>query len=479
MKEEEVSQKLMSYSAGLGSCERVAPQARRNPGRRWAVLAVVPAVLAFGLVGVLVGPRVAAAATLRRFQAAITNAESMDARWSFQDQSGTWFPVGRRSYELGEWRMDFSAPNHWHEATFIFRDGLCYSDFKALPDVTVQPANEVDLRPTEGEALEVVKDQFKRFAYGSSLSVERSPDVNGRGTYRVVLNRADPNRPQIVRRVEIVVDRETNLPIYADTFGQFGAKQQRSHCDYVFNVKFPKGFFDPNPDRPLIDLRKTVPAFEAAHKPIADFEGLQVVDACVSPDGTIWLMTRGDGAIDPGTSDPVPGVRYATGIQIVAGQGPGHELFLHVMAPVDPVPATPGQCTVVLHRHSVPPPVHSDSDTRPAIADLGAVKTLTLPLKRIRTAMPAYIDNLGFGEQLLSLPWDIVTQKAYVLTDSGRPDEAAKLFEQFGREARKYSGEYDDGMSTAAEYYRKAGMSAEADRIDAELAAERKFMPAP
>lgn len=472
MKEQDVAHKLESYREALGDCSRTP--LRRSSHRRY--LALVPiAVIAACAIAFAVWPRDAKAATFRQLGLAISNAKTMESRMYFEEEPGKYALWQRVSYASGRWRMESVAPGS-HPVTLIFRDGLFYEDYDSLDHATVRPAELAAVPPpTQGEALEVVKEQLTRyFSRGSTLRLGSSLPVNGRPAYRVMFVR--PDRPG---RIEIVVDEQTDLPIFADSWNDQFPKQH-VHWDYQFNVPVPSGFFDLKPGRKLIDLRKTMPAFVAAQKPIATVKNFTILDACMTSDGIVWLSTIAPNDphddFDPGDFQGWPGVHYAEGIELVAKLIGNEQIHIYGFAPLDPPPTAalkPGMCSVDVRRSSRPQPI-PNSDDMYAGEQLDVSGKVSFPVRSERSKLPKYFDDLGMEERLVELPFHIDRARAVTLEGIGRFGEAAKIYESFARESGPHFGAYFEWMRHASECYRKAGQPAQAASVDAEAA---RFRP--
>jgi hypothetical protein len=425
--------------------------------------------LSAAALGVLVfaaWPRDASAATIQRLIRAIDNAKTMDSTMVYNGPSGKLIPFMRLSYESGRWRRELlvNSPNR---SIYIYKDEMCYENYIALDHATIRSVTEADRLPIQGGALEVVKEEFQHFAgHSAVLTTASSPDVRGRAAYRVLMDRKSDGR-----HVEIVVDKANDLPLSADTWSKLS--QQHTHTDYVFNKQFPQGFFDLEPSRKVVDIRKTIPARIATwSNPIASINGFDVLDAQVTRDGIVWLVTKSvqgkRGGIQAQDLECANGGIYAKGPSC---EVPGQPIQISSFIPLDKKPLLPVKGTLSLDSIFWPErPSSMPEESYPAGKVTPGGK-LTFPIGSSQEATrPAYVVDLGIDHELFELQYWNDFGRAEKLQMLGRWREAGQVLEHIGDQVSPDFGGYESWMKQAAQCYQKAGAEADRKRVEQKIA---------
>jgi len=470
MKESEVEQTLSQYGESLGRFTR-----KTQPSRfKKVTLALAPlAVAGVCAIAFVAWPRNASAAALERLKQALTNAKSMDSLMSYQEPSGKWVPLSRVSLEADRWRMQGMSKQM--PCTIIFRDGLVFVDYSNTAEATVQNAadtREYEKLPSPGDALETVQTILKRqVGEAAELKLGSSPAIAGRPTYKVSFQ----NRQRHCHG-ELVVDKESDFPITAEAWYDY--PKQHSRWDYHFNVAFPSGFFELTPGRRLVDLRKTIPAREAAWtRPVAASGEVQILDACVTPKGTVWAVTKHKqgSKIDfvPAEFKGVKGAKYFGPIQLTSRPFRGSEFQIVGYMPLYSVAEVPKRCSLTFEWATMPQQVqHSDAVTPGRLIKM--IGPISIPLRREPAEIPAYFADLGMEVELIHLPFDRDWRRADTLQKLGRFAEAAAIYYQIAQQSTSQFGGFYSWRETAAKCYAKAGDKAAVKRIEKELADARR-----
>lgn len=461
MKEEDLVQRFEGYRDSLGTCSRAPVRAGKRVRLSW--IAAAGCAVCVGTA--FVWPSLASAARLRRLGDAITNAKSMELQWYVREPSGRWKLWQRSSYESGMWRNDFYVNVMRTPLTMIYKDGLCYEFESNKNYATVRPAEAMFNAPKlQGQALQVIEEQLMNRFKGTKVSLAASEPVDGRAVYRVLLDR---EQGQI--HIRLLVDQATDLPLSADCVSA-SDPQHPERWEYRFNEPVSRGLFNVPKGRRLIDLRKTIPAFEAEHKTIATPAGLQILDACVTNDGTVWLATKpgaSDYSVSPSTLTGVGGVHYTSG-----GFGPEvrlsrqHKLKIYGFAPLEPGAPKPTECTISVHKSTLSRPVSPDSPNMTAVQDLGEVGRASFAVRTEKGQLPNYFRDLGTDDDVPDIRFEIQLAKGYAFDNLNKFGDAARIWERLGVDCTPAYPAYFEWMNKAREDYEKAHLPSDASRIE-------------
>lgn len=471
MNEHEVEETLHRYGETLGVSHRRIQTSRVN---RFALVAVPLGLGGVCVAFALIWPSYASAATLRRLSDAITNAKSMDSSIYFENAPGKWQLWSRACHDGKRWKTELlaSTPN---ALTCISRDGLLFEDYWSQKQATVRAASDAgenDAWFSQGSALEIVKREIQQvMGRLDRLKVEFSPDVKGKAAYKVVYTNREEQK-----HGEILVDKGTDLPIESQIWG--GHPEQHIRFEYHFNVLFPKGFFNLRPGRRIVDLRKSVPAREALWgRPIATVKDLNVLDACVTPNGTVWLATKGGTGgpleLHPFDIHGVSGVEYASPVEMASSFRKGQEIKLHGFFPLSTPKRRLEHCSVSFYSLPRRKPVPSGANSEPAHR-LTFVCNVSIPFRVEPTNEPTYFSDLGIERDLRELPFSSARNRAIALELKGRFAEAGSIYYGFAQESARQFGGFYNMREAAARCYAKAGNKAMVARLERELAEAKK-----
>ncbi len=474
MNEREIEAKLTSYRDQLGTCSR-RPVSRR---RLWPA-ALVAGAVALVVAAVSLRPQDATAAALERIAKAIKNAQTMEATLELLKADGkTWHQFQHLFYENGKWRL--TVHQGWSlERTLILTGGQVYTTYKNLGHATVEPEDPSFYAMFYGDevsAIDFVKQQIDIGEVSSQreIKIVQSPPANGRQTYRILMERASGYR------AEIVVDKETDLPIRASVeVPDHGYGPNYSRHFYRFNHALPPNTFTYEEGKALLDL--TVEQGKLAtkwKKPIATFEDTDVLDACVTDDGAIWIVV----AVEKGA-------KWSTLPRRILGGHPSGYAHLNdiraseILAKTSPFSIGGKQVVVVPFMpladgptSGVPVSLGFDRAVKYTAGDLAPEApsspregSLALNLRKVRGDRPEYftaldLDRYGFMLSLLKFKAraNELERMEHWKAAAEAHELAAKAYAGFV----KFAG--FKSLDAAAKCYLKAGLPDEAKRCEEE-----------
>lgn len=254
MTENQVSTLLQTSFQGITASERAkrraidiqaAPSAHARP-RRWVyALATTIIILALSFLAFI--PKPSAAAALKRVQDAISNARTMQVTVYGNFRKSPEKPLQQMFYDNGAWLVH--ARMQGKPLWSLVKGDRVYLWDEDSTVATVEPRTEpIFGMKVGGTALDFVKSQNGFDGDNVKTSLMPNPDVNGRPTYLLVIERGgDPGTPVgSVDRCEIVVDKATDLPVKSKTINQRreGGAYITSF-DYQFNLTFAADKFEP------------------------------------------------------------------------------------------------------------------------------------------------------------------------------------------------------------------------------------------
>ncbi len=249
--EEKLSALMNSTVSGISASDKlryramsIGPaKAQPNSLRpKWAFgLAAAATLAVFSLVALY--PRRSEASALRRMQDAISNAQSMQvSAYVGKDQA----LLQQIYYQNGEWLMH-SRLESSHPVWSLVKNDQFYKWDEGQTVATIEPYAEPVWMAHDGTAVDFVKSQMSFDEAGLTSKLEPNPDLNGRPTYKLVIERhSDPRTPAPDERCEVLVDKQTDLPITSTTTskapegGDYVNKE-----DFAFNVTMDSHMFEP------------------------------------------------------------------------------------------------------------------------------------------------------------------------------------------------------------------------------------------
>lgn len=477
MTENEVEKLLHAYRDSLGTSGRRvrAP----SPWRRRTAWALVTASAAAIIVVGAMWPRDADAAALRRIRLALKNAHTMEETFSMQTPGGAYREFLHDYYKDGAWRCEVHKGTGL-AATYVLRSGLVLTDFDRLDHATLEPADPkffADVTGSDTDALSYVKDQIDigRQGLPRRISIQPHDPVDGVPTYVLTLDRAED-----AYHAEILVDKRTDLPISDEVAVIYeGRGVNRYRQAFRFDQPQPDSLFALASDKPVVRVSEAQSELlEDWKKTLAAVDGTEVRDACVTPDGTIWIAvtTRRNGDTLPVPDSVVTpeGGEYARILDLVPSaivdkekvfQWNGESVLVEGFVPLDPAAKAASAVTVKFANRPLRYPGFAALDHPKSVA---AGSTAALPLRRESRELPAYFTALDLDYFGLQIPIEIWETRADALEKSGRLLDAAHAYEQTAVAYRswvKYVGYRP--LEQAAKCYRKLGLTLEAERDEA------------
>jgi len=241
MNEDRLSSMLKEFAEPI-----VATNIRVKPvrSRRALRLGVVGLGFATALMaGLVIAPRISDAATLHRIELAISNAKSMKVVSTGVGNRGKRHIYNTTWYQDGRWRSDI-FPGLTLAKTFIVREGEQFIYTPAHGTLTEEPAGPWNGPMGKMSALDFAKNatDLGEVSQERTMTIEPHAPVDGRTAYQIVMKREGSDY-----RSEILVDKETDLPIRARTI--LGSNNDVPRADQVeefqFNNPIPPEKFDP------------------------------------------------------------------------------------------------------------------------------------------------------------------------------------------------------------------------------------------
>ena len=475
MKEDRIEQLMQSYGESLGASTKRT--VTKPTPRRSKVLIPVAAGALVAMTAFAMWPRDAVAAAVRRMGLAIQNARTMERTSAMKVGSGKWRVFGHSYYQAGMWRH-INRQGTGLEVVIVVRDGQAMTDYRHLNHATLEKLDPQYFDLVKGEsvsALDLAKESTDMGQVGikRTMTVEPHAPVNRRATYSVKFV-----RPEDSYQAEIVVDKQTDLPLYSTSEVTYSRGDHAFYReDYLFNQRLPSSLFQFNSPKPIVNLYQAQEQLTKEWaRPLAALKGIEFRDAQITKDGTIWIATTmAKGAEPRAFPSTIAGGDYVRLLDIVPSailgkterySFHGQDVVIFGFAPLNPDQPKPKSVTLEFDQRSLQLPGFSKNTAQTAPTD----DTQTLELMESKEEdRPAYFTALDldhFGFQLPVIVWNT---RATALRERGRLLEAAKAYEQSAvayRQFIKYVG-YQP-LKKAAECYRELGMSRDAERATAE-----------
>ena len=464
MNENEMERLFAGYRDSLGKCGRVPARRARHVGWRLATAGA----LALG-VGFALWPSIASAQAMRRMSNAIRNARTMEMVAEVESPSGGWTTFERFRTRGPMWRTDgYRGP---YAGTSIGRDGRRIQSFDRVNHATVaDPAEEDPMFRTEPQdALDFAKEWTDGGLVGIERKVALRPHgpIDGRPAYVVVLDRAEDGY-----HGEILVDSKTDLPLSVEYTE--GESHRRFRQTYRFDAPMPDALFEPPKGKPLVDLSvERIGLMARWDRPLTVVGGTKVRDACVTEDGTVWVaMTVKDRQATMALAGRMAG--YARLPEIypsagAAGVAPfrpdGEDVVVVGLVPLDAT-KPPKQAQVGFTGRKGR---WVNYWTSGAMVEKPVGTPVPLALRRVAGDKPDYFTALDLDQFGLTLPILTWGARAAGLEKEGRLAEAGRAYEKCAAAQRSYAqSEVRRSLREAARCYHKAGLDADAARVQAE-----------
>jgi hypothetical protein len=312
------------------------------------------------------------------------------------------------------------------------------------------------------------------------ISIKNSSAINGAQTYVVVLDRNTDKY-----HAEIIVDRQTDLPISAEISVQGGKRLLRYRTSYAFNRALPESLFALSAAKKVVDVRAAQSELAAKWlNPIEKVKGVSVRDATVTADGTVWLTVSspevntntdpiGEPELLPTKIQTKDGGEYARLKDIVPAAllggvkkfVIGNDLvYMVAFVPLNPKAPLPIQ-TAVQFANRVPSINGFVRLSKTQMTEEPVGPPITLQLNCDLAGLPSYFPALDldyFGFQVPMSIWDARAEQLAVL---GRDQEAALAYEQASDAWQRFHPKHGaNAMRSASICFGLAGMKAEAQR---------------
>lgn len=476
MKETKFEELMQSYASSLGqSRKRSLP--RKPPVARRLVFFGGMAV-ALGAV-FLFWPKDAAAQAMERMAQSIKNAKSMEVIFETVAPSSRVGTVQTILYENHKWRL-LSRQNHLLAATYIVNGGRTLTEYKHLDHAILTPKPTdfyIDATGEGVDALEFAKQNLDSGAVSEERTATIKESKDGKAyTLRLV-------RKESFYVCEILVDKATDLPIRAEVEVDYsmaeGSVRNRFRQTYRFNHDIPDDLFELKSTKPIIDLQQEQKKLAKEWgKPVAEFKETEILDARITPDGTIWIVTSakaGAGAFVPSSLDAGNGVQYGRSNEIAASAilGDKHafmigedEVTIHPFTPVHPVPNNPSSVNLKMAAR-VTRPSPNNHLLEPGTEEPDRI---SVPTRVEHSSLPSYFPAFDLDYLSFQMPQTLASTRAQTLEDDGKWEEAARAHERVAEAQAEFirlSG--FRGLREAKRCYLKVGLKSEADRVQREI----------
>lgn len=483
MDDHEIGRKLRLYADAMGQPSRTVE--RRRAPRLW--LGWVAACLVVGIAAFSLWPGDATAETLQRIQGKLGDVQSMRIRsYTKKGADAQMNLYLTTEYREGVWRH--VLPERFKNVEFLRRGDLLYVNYHVLDHATVQAVSastDFDDPALSEETTVPALEYVKRYVeHGQSdqevdVLVKDGPEVRGRPTYALEFAARTDDR----RKTTLVVDRASNLPLYADTvqllpasrvLGAQGdhAQEFRSHHDFEFNVAISEKSMEPRFGKPIVnvgELRLTLR--EEWNRPIAAVGETRVLDACIGPEGTLWItysvpMGQSQGLLPepPQGFAPLPELASQGGAKIL----PGRQVLVAGFAPLDGRPRRGGEWTIPFAERA-PRSGLGEERGRPTETDASRLRQVVLRVRSEGRPYPLFFAALGLDYDCVKVPMMAASARAVYLENRDRFEEAGDWWRAAGVAAGRWVVFGGHPMMREAEQcYRKAGMEKEAVAMAAE-----------
>ena len=289
MTEPEIDNLLDSYRNSLGTSSRMPTRSRAS--RPWKALAVATCTLTVATI--LLWPHNAAASALRDMKMAISNAKTMEITCSLQRQDSSWWTYRHTFYKDSMW-LTHALIGQPMSLTSIIRDGKTFLDFHSMDHASIRPFDPEDYERSLGSknAIAYILDQVNQGNQTEEreFSIRDHAQVDGRDAYTIHIE-----RPVDGYIANVVVDKASSLPISAESELGLGATKLRYRIECKFNGPLADDLFVQRSDKPIVDQARAQAELEGSWKqPIAQVQSAKVRSACVTSDGTVWIVISGE-----------------------------------------------------------------------------------------------------------------------------------------------------------------------------------------
>lgn len=481
MNETELERLMKSYGESMGKGPAMPHPNKIRYLSRPALFKAGMFVTAVAVGWVLISPRDAMASTLKRIGTAIKNVRTMRTRFSILMPSGRWRNFTTTSYKDRMWRYDVQKSDALH-VTLIKQNNLELTNYDLLDHATLDTPQVEAGEMADMDALSYAKQLADSGQTNINRKVSILPhnDVGGRPVYTLVLDRAEDRY-----HAEVLVDKATDLPISSEITvfysgahgGLFKLRQE-----FEFNIPFGPKVFSFEQGKAVVDVRTSMADLEPKwSRTLGSVGDSEVRDACVTPDGTIWLAMTVTGFKEK----PILPTRLVAGSAMTyvrlydltnssghpnAGRAKmfGKDVAIVGFAPLEVGAPIPIRAVVYFSKRPAATPVVNTPEDP---SEIGTAKALDLSLRREQASWPSYFAALDLDRIGLEMSQIIWRKRSEVLESEGRLLDAAHAYERTAKERAlfaKYIG-YEQ-LLQAASCYERLGMKAEADRDGAEAA---------
>lgn len=276
-----------SIKASLGLRAQVSRRLRANRKRTGRIKVAIGAMAMCAIAGgVLLAPRAANGAMVTQMLGALKDAKSMQVTMYLYGPLGgrQKATVITQAEGMRRYQIHIGTPL---ERVHLSREGLIWNYDPIRKLATFEPSNEHAEAPQS--ALEYVEEFTNLGLDGPRFSkIVPGPLHAGRRTYRIIYD-----KPEDHYHAEILVDKESNLPI-SDAIR---TREQSIDDDYAFNFAPDSSQFDPNfgGDCRVVNIPKEVEQWRKKHaKPVEAIsdqdDDFRVADIQQNTEGAVFVV---------------------------------------------------------------------------------------------------------------------------------------------------------------------------------------------
>jgi hypothetical protein len=368
------------------------------------------------------------------------------------------------------------------ERTVVLRDNLSFEDFTNEKFAILRkspPPEPGDPEFGNQTALDLAKKEisFGQTDIPSTARILDHEPVQGRATYVLSFVRPTDNY-----HAEILVDKETNLPIQSDlaaddTRPGFKGYKAEVHTDFTFNQPLDPKLFSLESSKPII--RPEIAAQELKKRwstPVGTVKNSDLLEVTVSPDGTVWVASTvhqdGKALTLPTSLTNARGTKFFRigdleashiGTNFEVAKAFGNEVYITGFVPPRPDASQPGPVSIGFGERGLP---QNYVPALPIEEKVVSQEFLSTTPQSAPTLTPPYFPQLCIQPLFVQVNQMVWGTRARNLEAEGDFLGAAKSYDEWAK-ARYQWVKYSafDPMLEAARCYRKLGLVAKADSL--------------
>ena len=299
MEDKKIDDLLSSYSENLGHFDGSVPKSAQRHINLWKPI-VITIMGGAILTAFVVLPRKAEAAPIEKVIMALKDTKFWMATTTTRANGGKWGPYSSSINKDGKiWFRTEVFGGASKQITTLFDGGFEYDEWSELPYVLKSKFNP-DPRMNVSAMTDPLKNALSRVG-GMRSDFVRTDGIkyNGQQVYSLSLTpKRNKATKSSLKEFELIVQRDTNLPLVSTINGSIPGTKNRQEIKtvYGYDVTQNRQPMIPNPNKALIDA-------DAEKKRLVEqwamkIEGTQlptILEASITPDGTIWIAYVSEG----------------------------------------------------------------------------------------------------------------------------------------------------------------------------------------